>query len=383
MTTRAERAKTRRAWQRYREGKGPRPPSRPPHPAELKRREARQAREAARDPVERADERREDARLRTEHAKLVDMLREERARNAFLKEVHAHKTPTAFRTERRSGLREMVAVAMGSDWHVEETIPAVKAQYRNEYNLAIADASIQRFFQAQIDLVEHHRASKRVVIRQMVCAFSGDLMSGYIHEELLESNALSPIMTALWLKPRIEAGIRLLLDKGKMERVLVPWSYGNHGRTTPKKRIATGAENSYEYMLGRILEDTFKDDPRVVFDTSPTPHQYAQVFDYTLHFHHGDSIGYGGGVGGVGIPLLKAVPAWNVVRPAHWHCIGHFHQLRDYGPAMINGSLIGYGPYSMEIKAPFEEPQQLFFLVDSKRGKCHTTPLWVRGRYKP
>jgi hypothetical protein len=331
------------------------------------------------DPVERAAGKRDDARLRAEYGRLVEMLREERARNAFAAALGREAAPPRIlRAEKTSRLREMTAVAMGSDWHVEEEVPAVKAGWRNAYNLDVAHASIRRFFRAQVDLVRHHRASKQVVIRDMVCAFSGDLMSGYIHEELQETNALSPVETALWLKPRLRDGLTTLLEELDLRTLLVPWSYGNHGRTTPKTRVGTGAENSYEWLLGKMLADEFKADRRVHFDVSPCPHQYVRAYDFTLHFHHGDSLKYGGGVGGIGIPLLKAVPAWDDVRHAHYHHIGHFHQLRDYGRAMVNGSLIGYGPYSQWIKAPFEEPQQLFYLLDSVRGKCHVSPLWVR-----
>lgn len=332
------------------------------------------------DPVERATERRNVVELRAEHGRLIEMLREERERNAFLAAVHADEsTPTIRRVERKSGLREMTAVALASDWHVEETIPAVKAGYRNEYNLEIAEASIERFFNGIVDLVEHHRASGRVSINSVVLALMGDLMTGYIHEELLETNAMSPIETALWLKPRLIDGMHTLLECLDLRKLLVPCSYGNHGRTTPKSRISTGAENSYEWLLYRMIEQDFADDDRVEFDTSPTPHQYVDVYGHTLHFHHGDSLKYMGGVGGLGIPLLKAKPAWDEVRYSTVSHIGHFHQQRDYGRAMVNGSLIGFGPYSQWIKAGFEPPQQTFYLFDSKRGKCHSTALWVRG----
>lgn len=380
--TRREKERRKKAFRLWREGRGPRPEPRPPHPSELRaheKREARAEREARRDPVERLTEKRDVSRLREEHGRLVEMLRQERERNAFLKAVgEVRETPTIIRHEKRSGLREQCAVAFGTDWHVEEPVQPVKAGYRNEYNLEIADQSIKRFFRGFIDLVQHHRADKSAVINTAVVGFGGDLMSGYIHEELTESNQLSPVETAIWLKPRIRNGLLTLLKELDLKSLLVPWSYGNHGRTTPRTRVSTGAENSYEWMLGRMLEDDFRDDKRVKFDTTPSPHQYVEVFDYTLHFHHGDSLQYGGGVGGVGIPLLKAVPAWDDVRYAHIHHIGHFHTLRDYGRALVNGSMIGYGPYSQWIKAPYEPPQQLFYLLDSKRGRCHTTPIWVR-----
>jgi hypothetical protein len=335
--------------------------------------------QAPADPLERDARSRRERQLREEHSQLVDMLREERERNTFLRAVASDRsTPKIVRSERTSGLREMTAVAVGSDWHVEEEIPAVKAGYRNEYNLDIAADSIERFFRAQINLVRHHRASRAIVIRDMVCAFIGDLMTGHIHEELVETASMAPMQTALWLKPRIIGGLKSLLDELDLRTLTVPWCYGNHGRSTPKSRIATGAEHSYEYLLGRIIQDEFEGDERVRFAIDPAQNQYVQAYEFTLGFHHGDSVGYAGGVGGIGIPLLKALAGWDSVRHAHlWH-VGHFHQFRDYGRVMVNGSMIGYGPYSQWIRAPFEEPKQIFYLLDSQRAKVHVTPLWMR-----
>ncbi len=123
-------------------------------------------------------------------------------------------------------------------------------------------------------------------------------------------------------------------------------------------------------------------DPRVTFEITNSAHQYVQVYDRTLHFHHGDEVQYQGGIGGLGIPLLKAVPQWDSVRFADWHFIGHWHQLRDYGRALVNGSLIGFGPYSQKIRASFEEPMQGLFFVDKVRGLCMPSKLWV-GDSKP
>lgn len=380
--TRDERRKLREAWAKYRAGRGPRPPSRAPHPGELRDRSLRETRhkaEAARDPVQRADERRDVLRLREEHGRLVEMLKQERKRNAFLKTVgEAREPPRVMRTEKASGLREAAFVALASDWHIEEEVAAVKAGGRNEYNLAIADQSIRRFFQSQVDLVNHHRASKKLMIRDGVLALMGDFISGHIHEDLIETTQLSPVEAVIWLKSRLQDGIKHLVDELGLRTLTIPFSYGNHGRTTEKKRIATGAEHSYEWMLGRMLEMEFARDRRIRFDTNPSIHQYAQVYDYTLHFTHGDSVGYGGGIGGITIPLNKAKFAWDDLRYAHYSHCGHWHQLKDLGRVLVNGSLIGYNAFSAYIRASFEPPQQLFYLLDSKRGKCHVTPLWVR-----
>ena len=43
---------------------------------------------------------------------------------------------------------------------------------------------------------------------------------------------------------------------------------------------------------------------------------------------------------------------------------------------MTNGSLIGPNAYSLAMGFA-ERPQQAFWLVDSERGCCQMTPVWV------
>lgn len=330
------------------------------------------------EPIKAAELREEKAGDKAQIKDLVDKLREANARNAFVETLSkGHKVPHILPREKTSGIREMTAVVLASDWHVEEPVVAEAVAYRNEYNLTIAKARVLRFFQGIIWNIEHQRASKRIAIRDLILWLGGDLITGYIHEELVESNALSPTEACLWLLPLLRDGIRTLLDVLGLDHIEIPCSYGNHGRTTPKTRIGTGAHNSFEWMLYHTLASEFRDEKRVHFEITASPHQYVQAYDFTLHFHHGDSLRYMGGVGGLAIPLLKAVPAWDGVKYAHYHNVGHFHQLSDFGRAMVNGSLIGFGAYSQWIKASYEPPQQLMYFLDKTRGKCQSTPLWV------
>ena len=379
------------AWRKHRAGQGPKPPPRPPRPYELRKRAARMASKPSPavsggaavappiDPVARHAERKDVARLRAEHAKLLELLQEERERNKFLSSVSksAERTPAINRSEKSSGIREQVAIAVGSDWHVEEPVEPEKVEGLNEYNLEIADRRVKRFFQSTVDMVQHHRASRRFVIRDVVCALIGDLMTGHIHDELIESAALSPIETALWLKPRIISGLNFLLKELDLRSLHVPWCRGNHGRNSQKKKISTGAENSYEYLLGKMIESDFKDDKRVKFSTSTSEHQFVNVYDFTLGFTHGDQIGYSNGIGGISIPIYKALPMFDQARYADWRFLGHFHTFRDFGRAVVNGSLIGFNSFAYHIRAPYEPPQQIFTLLDASRGKNNVTPLWV------
>ncbi len=375
-----ERRERREALEKWRAGKGPKPPPRAKYPGEVgvgERVRPKIEGGTPIDPVVTHVEKRDSRRLKKECETLVEMLRAEREKTAFLEKIGRPITPKIIRMEKTSGLREQTAVVLASDWHVEEVVEAVKVSYRNSYNLEIAEKRIHRFFTGIIDLVTHHRASKKVVIRDVVLAILGDLLTGYIHEENLANNELSPVETVVWLLPHLTGGIQTLLDKLDLRSISIPVSRGNHSRLTKRQMITTGPENSLEYMMGKILERHFAKDPRVTFDTSKSMDQFVEAYDFTLHFTHGDQISYGGNVGGISIPLLKKIPAWDDVRYAHLHHIGHFHCQTDLGRVMVNGSLIGYNPFARWISAKFEPPQQTFYVLDAKRGKCHVTPLWV------
>jgi hypothetical protein len=331
-------------------------------------------------PVERLEMREQTSTERKQIDQLARELREANARQDFLERMRSHEAPPSIiRRERTSNLREMTAVVGASDWHVEETVDPEAIAFRNKYNLEIAGQRIERFFNGIAWNIEHHRASRLIVIHDLVLWLGGDLMSGYIHEELIENNQLSPTETILWLLPRLNGGLRMLRERLGIN-VVVPCSYGNHGRTTHKPRISSGPQNSYEWLMYHNLSRELADDKGIRFEITKSAHQYVQVYDKTLHFHHGDDVKFAGGVGGITIPLKKRIPSWDLIRRADYHHIGHFHQYNDFGRTVANGSLIGYGPYSQRIGAEIEEPQQFMYLLDSERGKCQSTPLWVGER---
>ncbi len=273
------------------------------------------------------------------------------------------------------GKREAALVVLASDWHVEEKVFPQQVAGVNEYTTKIAKLRIIRFFEAIVWMAKHHRQS--FSIQELVLWFGGDLITGYIHEELEETNGMSPFEAVHFLKGMLIWGILYLLDRGDFDQITIPCSFGNHGRVHKRKRVKTGAQNSFEWAMYVDLEEHFKDDPRVTFVVDKSAHQYVQVYDFRLHFHHGDDVRYGGGVGGVSIPLNKRVAQWDRIMQSDYHHVGHFHQYLDGGRWLVNGSLIGYSEYAMSIGANPEPPQQGCYLLDSKRGKTCVAPLWV------
>jgi len=144
---------------------------------------------------------------------------------------------------------------------------------------------------------------------------------------------------------------------------------------TQKTRVATEAGNSLERLMYHSLAITFKNEPRVQFVISDGYHTYVKVYEYTLRFHHGHSVKYYGGVGGITIPLNKAVAQWNIGRRANLDVLGHYHTFMDGGNWVANGSLVGYNAYALSIKASPEPPRQAFFLIDRDAGKTVVAPI--------
>jgi hypothetical protein len=170
----------------------------------------------------------------------------------------------------------------------------------------------------------------------------------------------------------------MLLAETELERIVIVTSDGNHGRTTEKIRVATRTEHSYEHALYLQLADDLRDEPRVSMTVSRSQLTYVPIYDQTIRFTHGDAVRFGGGVGGITIPINKAIAQWDQSVRADLTCMGHWHQLTWGSRVVVNGSLIGFSPYSVAIKAGFEPARQAFFLLDSRRGICQQTPLWVR-----
>lgn len=280
------------------------------------------------------------------------------------------QAPVAPITAQNDAETECVAFAIASDWHVEETVAPAAVNGLNEFNLDIADARIEKFFRSVVRLTEIERNGAKV--DSLVLAVLGDMMTGYIHEELQESNGLSPTQTVLWLIQRIKRGMEYLRKQGGYGRIIVPCSYGNHGRTTKKPRNSTGAANSYEWMMYHVLADAC---PFAEWQIADGYHNFLEIYGKVIRIHHGDNIAYQGGVGGITISVEKAIAAWNKARVADLDIFGHHHTQQQNPRWIANGSLIGYGAYSLAIKAPFEPPQQTFFLLDSKRGRTITAPI--------
>ncbi len=278
---------------------------------------------------------------------------------------------------RKPSNSEATAVAVLSDVHIEERVDPSTVNGLNEYTLAIARRRVRAFFSSVARLIEVKRNA--IKIDNLVLGLLGDFISNDIHDELMETCQLQPIQAIQLAQEEIASGIEHLL-KIKGLRITLPCHSGNHGRTTKKVRHATESGHSLEYFMFHSLASHFKHEKRLTFCIAPGYHSIADVAGFKIRFHHGHNLKYQGGVGGITIPVRKAIAQWNRTGPVDVDCFGHFHQQLWCGNFVCNGSVIGYSPYALAIKAEFEKPRQAFFLVHHRRREMTDfCPVWLEG----
>jgi hypothetical protein len=271
------------------------------------------------------------------------------------------------------------AFAVASDWHIGELVDSETVAGLNEFNLDVAQKRVQNFFEAALYLVELIRAGTDIPV--FVMPLLGDFIAGEIHEEIKENSLGTATEMTLLVTELLCDGIDFLQKKGKFEQIIMPCCFGNHGRNTKENRSSTAWKQSYEFLMYSFLAKLYNHNPRVHFKLTKSYHNYFDVFDkYKLRFHHGQNIRYNGGVGGITIPVNKAIAQWNkspAGRNTYLDIFGHFHQSKSDNYWISNGSLIGYNAFAMGIKADYEPPRQQFFTIERDHGLTFPSYIFV------
>jgi hypothetical protein len=296
-----------------------------------------------------------------------------------LAKQHEAPPPAIRPRERTSGLREATPLVLASDWHIEEEVRPEQVAGRNRYNLEIATRRMERFFESARWGIRHQREVFK--IRDFIGWFGGDLITNFLHDDNIESNLLHPTEAILMAQTNIIEGIDHWLEDPEIEQFTFPLNDGNHGRLTDKTRAATRIENSLEVFLYAQLAMHYRNEPRVRFILPTSAFTFLDdVYGRTIRFTHGDTFKYGGGVGGMTVPMYRALARWESVKRADLTCMGHWHQRICLPNVMVNGSLIGFNPYAMAGGFAFEHPVQSMRMLDSLRWCSTDIPLWVGER---
>ncbi len=324
--------------------------------------------------IDKSNAKKELAILKKKYAEVLKVIEQQDNMYKIFDEVARKKSDVKINKILNIDKTESTAVMLASDRHIEETVNPETINYLNEYNPEIAKQRAEKFWNNWLHLID--MMAKEEKIGNVVVWLLGDFISWYIHDELMEENSMSPTESILYVKQLITSWIDMFLKNSPYNMTLVT-AFWNHWRTTDKKRISTGRKNSFERMMYNIIAQQYENNNRVQMKVEKGYHNYLNVYDKVLRFHHWDWMKYQGWVGWITIPVNKSIAQWNKAKHADIDCFWHRHQLKDWGYWISNGSLIGYWPYAESIKADYEEPKQAMFLINSKYGKTISAPILV------
>ncbi len=136
-------------------------------------------------------------------------------------------------------------------------------------------------------------------------------------------------------------------------------------------------------MLYVTLARYYKNEPRVTWKIGEGYHNICEIMGRRVRFHHGDAIRYAGGIGGVSIPINKAIAQWQKLEQVDFDFFGHFHQfLWGYPSWVVCPALIGFSEFALEIKADFQHPSQVFAVIDREYGMLQVSPIFLEDPWR-
>lgn len=267
---------------------------------------------------------------------------------------------------------EATAVVLLSDWHVEETVKSSMILYQNNYNLEIAKQRAEECFIGIVKLLKKEQSHQN--IDTLVLGLLGDFITGNIHQEEAPNLSLGVAQAVCFAEELLIKGIQYILDNTNV-KIICPCVVGNHSRITQKVYVSTEKDNSVETIIYYHIKKYFESEKRFELIMPDGPERLVEIYGLNFLFCHGHAgFRYGGGVGGLYVPLRRSIMTRYNRQQIDTVCLGHFHTYIQDSLFLVNGSMIGFSNFANYIKVAPEAPTQTFFLVD-KRFKRRTVTI--------
>jgi predicted phosphodiesterase len=270
-----------------------------------------------------------------------------------------------------------------TDIHWDENVRPAEVEGYNCYNRPIAEMRVQKAFTSAVKIVRNYFAGVKYDGFQLF--LGGDLMSGIIHEELLETNQGTLCESIITVVEPLEAGINLLAKEfGKVNITAV---VGNHGRRTRKPRSKFRAMDNFDWLVYKLIERSMRGRKDVTIDVSESADAPVNVYGTRYRLTHGDQFRGGSGISAELSPLLigshrKAKRQSAIGNPYDVLVMGHWHQTLNLPSKgiIMGGSVVGYNEYAYLNNFAPEPPQCSMWLTTPERGITMSSPVFVQDR---
>lgn len=275
---------------------------------------------------------------------------------------------------------ESVALAAAC-WHIGETVDFGSMGGLNEYNFEIFTSRLQRMIEKAISFC--HRNMKEHVFEEFHLMLLGDMVSGIIHDELLESNEMH-IVDQTMVGALVTA--QAIMDLARaFPKVVVTGVPGNHGRTQKQKQYKDKGSKSFDYMFYNILAMMLKDQKNVEFNIPRSYWAILQIQGFNFQLMHGDTVRSWGGIPFYG--LNREMNKWTEIHAIreqvmHYYVSAHYHTKAvlqsGVGERIMTGSLKGGDEYAIGLGL-YSDPVQLLFGIHRDHGKTWELTLNMKG----
>lgn len=272
---------------------------------------------------------------------------------------------------------ECTVITQFGDGHFDEIVKPSVINSLNEYNPTIATKRTDKYFSRIIYMLRLYKRAG-VKIENLVLHLTGDFISGWIHEELVQTSTMSPVEATRFTEELLIRGIKTIGNYLGLNKIVVICNVGNHGRITKKNQFKNTVRTSYEWLVYKHLQEYFSIMPgyeHISFVISESPFVYYKIYDTINKFSHGNHFKYQGGIGGIEVPMKRWEHRENTVMPYDMAWIGHWHQYLCGTKIRINGSVIGYNELGRAYGFTPEVPKMQFQLLDKKRGYTWNCPI--------
>ena len=308
-------------------------------------------------------------------AKLQSLYTEDEIKGIIgLKEDKAPVELVEIKTKVSEGKEGNTGFLICSDWHAEETVKSSTVLGLNEFNLEISEQRIKNFFSNAIYMI------KKKPVDNLVVGLLGDMIGGYIHDELAQTNGLSPMQGVAFVKKLIISGLKAIHDElPELQKIIVVGICGNHSRTTKKLQFNNGFALNFEYFLYKDIEQTLTLMGLTKFQyvIPEGDLAYLDIYGKKILFAHGFQFRSAGGVGSIYPAMLRWFGKMNQVIKIDKAFLGHWHSSIYTKEVCINGSLKGYDAFAMGHGLSYEVPQQTYVILNEKRGFIFYSPIFA------
>lgn len=270
---------------------------------------------------------------------------------------------------------EATAIIQISDCHFGKKVVPSTVNGLNEHTPEIAGFRMDKLGENSVKLIKKEQAN--IDIPNFLLILGGDFIeNSQLHAHSEMSTSMSPMEEVIFARELLAKYIRTVTDNIKFKKVIIACVRGNHPRITKKMVAAVDYRMNYEHILYNILKQDFKDS-RFEWYIPDSEIGEVEIYGRNIRIIHGHQCKFGGGIGGLTIPLNKLIMRLDQTNPAYHTFLHHFHTLSyPTKNSTLNGSVVGYDPYAFSLGLSYEEPQQSFQLLDRDRGMTIKAPIF-------